>query len=133
MTALRWTVAVSGWLALAATALPVPSAARVLVTAVFLLVCPGLAATLLCAGRLFTDRFGRATVLEAALVTGAVSLSLSALVAEALLLSHVFTTARALAALAALTSVMALASALPRTQPETRSHAVPGRDDRAWD
>lgn len=133
MTALRWAVALSGWLALAATALPVSPAARVPVTAVFLLVCPGLAATLLCARQLFTDRFGRATVLEAALVTGAVSLSLSALVAEVLFLSHAFTTARALMALAALTSVMALASALPRKQPETRSHSVADRHDGAWD
>ncbi|TXS54667.1 hypothetical protein EAO75_01255 [Streptomyces sp. uw30] len=55
-------------------------------------------------------------MLEAAVLAGAISLSLSALVAEALFLSHIFTPIRALLVLAVLTSVAALAPALPRAR-----------------
>ncbi|MFJ9665087.1 hypothetical protein ACIRPP_10780 [Streptomyces sp. NPDC101219] len=106
----RWGLAMSGWLALAALALPDATPLRVAVVAAFLLTCPGLALTLLCAGRLRPPGSGRSGPLEAALLTGAVSLSLSVLVAEALFLGHAFTPGRAVLILAAITSAAVLAA-----------------------
>jgi len=107
MTALRWGIAASGWLALAATALPAGNALRVVVTAAFLIVCPGLAAVW---PRRSAARRGPgwATVLEPAVLSVVLSLSLAVLVAEAFFLSRTFTFTRALLALAVLTSVLAL-------------------------
>lgn len=107
MTWLRWVLAASGWLALAATALPAASVLRVSVMVVFLLVCPGLAAVL----PLWpTARRGpgRAAILEIPVLSVVLSLSLSVLVVEALFLSGTFTARRALLVLAVLTSVLAL-------------------------
>ncbi|NUK05616.1 DUF1616 domain-containing protein [Streptomyces lunaelactis] len=103
----RWGLAASGWLALAATVPPAGTPLRVFVTAVFLLVCPGLAAvqSLRPAARRSRDP---AELLEAAVLSVVVSLSLSVLVAEALFLSGTFTARRALLALAVLTSLLAL-------------------------
>ncbi|MFD5157229.1 hypothetical protein ACFWMJ_04025 [Streptomyces hawaiiensis] len=112
MNGLRWAVALSGWAALAASRLPETSPVRQAAVAVFLLVCPGLAATLLWAGELFAPRAGGARLLEGAVLTGAVGLSLTALVAEALFLSNAFTLTRALLILAILCSALALASVL---------------------
>ncbi|MEV5101869.1 hypothetical protein ACFQ7G_29245 [Streptomyces massasporeus] len=112
MTWVRWAVAVSGWVAVAATLLPQSSPLRWAVTACFLLVCPGLAATLLWARPTLSRGAGPAHLLESALLTGAVSLALTALAAEALYLSNVFTVTRALLVLAVLCSVLVLASAV---------------------
>ncbi|NGO09053.1 hypothetical protein G5C60_15965 [Streptomyces sp. HC44] len=123
MTRLRWTIAASGWVALATSALPASFPLRVFVTVAFLLTCPGLAVTLWFTGGAFTSGAGRAAVLEAAVLTGAISLSLSALVAEALFLSHAFAPTRALLVLAVLSSVAALAPALPRAKNAVRPAA----------
>jgi hypothetical protein len=107
VTALRWGLAASGWPALAATALPPSHPLRVIVTTVFLLLCPGLAT-----GRpawLRALRGARPTVLlEAFVLAVMLSLALSALVAEAFFLSDAFTPGRALLALAVITSALAL-------------------------
>ncbi|MCX4585256.1 hypothetical protein [Streptomyces sp. NBC_01481] len=107
MISLRWGLALSGWAALAVTALPAAHPLRVLVTAVFLLVCPGLAAV---QSLRPAARRGRvpAEVLEAAVLSVVVSLALSVLVAEALFLGGTFTARWALLALAVLTSALAL-------------------------
>ncbi|MEU3917525.1 hypothetical protein [Streptomyces sp. NPDC029004] len=112
MTWLRWVLAASGWVALAATVPPAGAPLRVVVTAVFLLVCPGLAAVgpVRPAAR---RGVGRVEVLEVAVLSVVLSLSLSVLVAEAFFLSGTFTARRALLALAVLTTVLAL---MPRTR-----------------
>jgi uncharacterized membrane protein len=104
---LHLALAASGWLALAATALPAGSPPRVIISFAFLLVCPGAAATRLGdAGLgLFRQRLGR---LEVFVLTIALSLSIGALVAEAFFLTHSFTTTRTLVVLAAFTSIAAL-------------------------
>ena len=106
MTSLRWGLAASGWLALAATVAPAGTPLRVAVTAVFLLVCPGLAAVV--PVHPAARRGGRVALLEVAVLSVVLSLSLSALVAEAFFLTGTFTARRALLALAVLTSVLAL-------------------------
>nr|WSY50039.1 hypothetical protein OG999_07715 [Streptomyces sp. NBC_00886] len=108
MSPLRWGLALSGWAALAAvTFLPDAAVLRVLVTTAFLLVCPGLAAA-----RWARPASARATsrtvVLETAVLTVVVGMSLSVLVVEALYLSGTFTVTRALLALAVVTSLLAL-------------------------
>ncbi|WP_328666725.1 hypothetical protein OG905_06925 [Streptomyces sp. NBC_00322] len=107
MTSLRWGLAASGWLALAATVASAGTPLRVVVTAVFLLVCPGLAAV----GPVRPEAWrgnGRVAVLEVAVLSVVLSLSLSVLVAEAFFLTGTFSARRALLALAVLTSVLAL-------------------------
>lgn len=116
MTRLRWALAASGWVALATTVLPAAFPLRILVTVAFLLVCPGLAVTLLFTKGAFVPEAGRAALVEAAVLTGALSLSLSTLVAEALFLSHTFSAARALLVLAVLSSAAALAPVLSRAK-----------------
>jgi hypothetical protein len=123
MTRLRWSVAASGWVALATTALPEAFPLRVAVIVAFLLTCPGLAVTLWPSAGAFSSGAGRAAVLEAAVLVGAISLALSALVAEALFLTGVFTTTRALLILAILTSAAALTPALPRMRKAVRPTA----------
>ncbi|HEV3173233.1 MAG TPA: hypothetical protein VGZ32_22995 [Actinocrinis sp.] len=104
---LRLGLAASGWLALAATALPAGTPPRVIISFVFLLVCPGAAATRLgdAALRRSRQRLGR---LELFVLTIALSLSIGALVAEAFLLTHSFSPTRTLVVLAAFTSIAAL-------------------------
>ncbi|MGI5366011.1 hypothetical protein [Streptomyces iakyrus] len=123
MTWTRWAVALSGWVALAVTLLPETSPLRWAVTVLFLLVCPGLAATLLWARQSFVSGAGPARRVEGAVLVVGVSLSLTALAAEALFLSDVFTLTRTMLALAALSSLLVLASAL-RDRPR-RPHRAP--------
>lgn len=94
----RLLLALSGWAALGATALPAP--VRVPVTLAFLLVGPGLALTL------YTAR--RRSRLETAVLTVTVGPAVETLLAVALHLAGWFTPVRALLVLAVLTSVAAL-------------------------
>ncbi|MEU9169725.1 hypothetical protein AB0D34_18275 [Streptomyces sp. NPDC048420] len=108
MTPLRWALALSGWAVLAvATYLPDAGVPLVAATTVFLLVCPGLAASRWARSAPAYAR-DRAAVLEAGVLTLVLSLSLGVLVAETLYLSDTFTVTRALLALAVATSVLAL-------------------------
>ena len=104
---LRFALAASGWLALAATALPAGSPPRVIISFAFLLVCPGAAATLLGDAALRRNRQPLG-LLELFVLAIALSLSIGALVAEAFFLTHSFSTIGALVVLAALTSIAAL-------------------------
>ncbi|EGX54533.1 hypothetical protein SZN_37486, partial [Streptomyces zinciresistens K42] len=127
----RAILALSGWTALATTALPGASPLRVAATAAFVLVCPGLAAVLLCTGRLPGRAAGRTALLESVTLAGAVSIALAALVAEVLFLVRVFTPERALLALALLTSAAVLASGLrPRGTPAATRRRWPARPPR---
>ncbi|MDT0391528.1 hypothetical protein [Streptomyces dubilierae] len=112
MTWTRWAVALSGWVALAVTQLPETSPLRRAIVVLFLLLCPGLAATLLWGREVFVRGAGPARLLEGAVLVVGGSLSLTALAAEALFLSNAFTLTRALLVLAALSSLLVLASAL---------------------
>jgi hypothetical protein len=136
MNRLRWGVALSGWVALAATALPEAFPLRVAIPAVFLLCCPGLATTLLCTGQAVgRDKAGRAAVLESAVLTGTISLALSALVAQALFLSNTFSPGRALLVLAVLTSAAALAPVLSRVKaavPRRAKPSAPSPERSTW-
>ena len=112
-------LAVSGWVALAATALPTANPLRVLLVTAFLLVCPGAAAVRSAAAGI--DRRDRASaLLETWVLTVAVSLCVGALVAEGFFLTRSFSTVRALGVLAALTTVLAL---LPLARPRRRRPA----------
>ncbi|MEV8087018.1 hypothetical protein [Streptomyces nigra] len=121
MTRLRWCVALSGWAALIATALPAASPVRVATTVVFLLVCPGLAATLRGSRHGPRREDGRTALLARIVLAGAVSVALSALVAEALFVVGLFSPVRALITLAALTTAMVLVPDL--RLPERRAAA----------
>jgi quinol-cytochrome oxidoreductase complex cytochrome b subunit len=129
MTALRRGLALSGWAALAAVAfLPDGGVLRLVVTTVFLLVCPGLAAS-----RWARSAPARATdrtaVLETGVLTVVLSMSLAVLAVEPMFLSDTFTVTRALLALAVATSVLAL---LPKPGGRRRRapRAVPGASPR---
>jgi beta-glucanase (GH16 family) len=98
---------VSGWVALAATALSAADPARVVLVTVFLLVCPGAAAVRL-AARASGRRVRPLEALETCVLVLALSLSLDTLVAEAYYLGHGFSDGRLLGTLAALTTLMAL-------------------------
>ena len=112
-------LAVSGWVALAATALPAAAPLRVLAVTGFLLICPGAAAARL-AARLDT-RAGQQVrpvpVLAGAVLTVALSLTVATLVAEVFYLTRSFSTVRAMAALAALTTLLALSAVLVGGRP----------------
>ncbi len=129
-------LALSGWLALAATALPAATPLRVLVTAGFLVLGPGGAAVRLSRatahGRQTHSR--RTGALEAAVLTVALSLVLDTLVAEGFYLVRGFSTGRELAVLAALTTLLtALARWLGHRAPagpaERPQHLPSGPDD----
>jgi hypothetical protein len=107
MTPLRLAVAVSGWLALAATGLPAGSPPRLLIAFTFVLLCPGAAAVRL-AGAVLRRSGLSMDRLEALVLAGALSLALGALGSEAFFLTGSFTTTRAVTALAAFTSCAAL-------------------------
>ncbi|MHA6764292.1 glycoside hydrolase family 16 protein [Streptacidiphilus sp. PAMC 29251] len=113
-------LALSGWVALAVTALPAAGFLRVLVVTAFLLLCPGAAAVRMAAAG--PGRPGRGLrTLESAVLTVALSLSIGALVAEAFFLGHSFSATRVLAVLAALTTLMALFTDLgPRLRRRSR-------------
>ena len=106
MSACRVLLALSGWIALAATALPAASIERIVPTMAFLLLAPGGAVVGLRRRRHGgepADRLGDWTL------TVVVSLGLAVLVSEAYYLGHAFGTVRALGTLAALTTLAALA------------------------
>jgi hypothetical protein len=105
MSPRRIVIAVSGWIAMAATLLPAASPERIVPTVAFLVLAPGAAFVGL---RHRIDRASAPDALEDFTLTFVVSLGLGALVSEALYLSHTFTLSRALVALAALTTAGAL-------------------------
>ncbi|MEY9930238.1 hypothetical protein ABH926_004883 [Catenulispora sp. GP43] len=101
-------LALSGWIALAATAMPPESPVRVLVSVAFLFLCPGTAAVLL-ADALMTRRGIRPYgTLASVVLAVAVSLALATLVSEAFALTGTFTMVRCLITLAALTTGLVL-------------------------
>lgn len=117
----RLALAVSGWVAMAFTALQAGGFPRVFVVSVFLVLCPGLAAVRWARPPGAVRDPGGVAALESCLLAVVLSLTLSLLVAEALFLAHAFTLHRALLILAALTSVLAL---VPR--PGGRGRALRG-------
>ncbi|MFI6445778.1 family 16 glycosylhydrolase [Kitasatospora sp. NPDC050543] len=128
----REALALSGWLALAATALPAGLPAgplRAVVTGVFLLTCPGIAVLLRArpTPAPFTVWPGR---LATAVLVVTLSVALSALVAEALFLPGLFTVRRAVAALALLTTVLTLLPSRRPPAPDRSTPAVPAPQDR---
>lgn len=108
----RLGLALSGWVAVAVTALSSAVFPRVPVVTVFLLVCPGLAALRWVRPPGEGWAPDRVATLESCVLAVALSLALSTVVAEALFLGDAFSLGRALVILAALTSVLAL---VPRT------------------
>jgi hypothetical protein len=117
---LRIALALSGWLALAATlALPDAGVTRLLIVCVFLLLCPGAAATRWARPTPWHDR-GRPFVVETAFLSVALSLCLAVLAAEPFYLSGSFTTTRVIMTLAAMTSVLALLPTRGRRRPAAR-------------
>jgi len=104
----RLALTASGWLALAATALPDGSPARIAIAFAFMLLCPGAAAVRLGTAVLGRGRDRAMDLLEAGVLTVAVSLAIGALVGEAFFVSHSFTTTRAIVALAVITTAAAL-------------------------
>jgi hypothetical protein len=119
-------LAASGWIALAATALPALSPVRVAVTLLFIALCPGIAVLRVVA----VTRPGRAAQyskgqyskqpyepLPAAALTVAASLALATLVSEAFFLAGGFTMPRCVIALAVLTGVLALLPELIERHP----------------
>ena len=112
----RIALALSGWIALAATRLPAASPARVTIAALFLLTCPGLALVRIPAA--IRARCGHALEpLETAVLTVALSFAAGALVSEAFYLTDTFTPARAGAVLALITSAAALCPLPARVPP----------------
>ncbi|MEY9967924.1 putative membrane protein [Streptacidiphilus sp. MAP12-16] len=102
----RYGLVLSGWLALAATTLPAGlMPLRAVVTAAFLLVCPGAAALRLTHPTHHGHGLER---LEFVVLSVAFSITIDTLVAEAFFFSHSISTMRAIGALAVLTSLMAL-------------------------
>ncbi|PYC84037.1 hypothetical protein C7C46_08135 [Streptomyces tateyamensis] len=106
-------LALSGWVALAATLLPAGSPVRVAVTAAFVLLGPGAAAVRPGPpGPQPTAEPGVARLslpaLERLVLAVAASLAAAVVVAVAFYLNHAFTVPRVLAVLAALTTVLAL-------------------------
>ena len=106
-TAVGLGLAVSGWVALAATALPAANPLRVLLVTLFVVACPGAAAVRLAAPAP-DRRDGLSAVLERAVLTVALSLAFGTLVAEGFFLARSFSTTRALVVLAVLTTLLAL-------------------------
>ncbi|WP_329562911.1 family 16 glycosylhydrolase [Kitasatospora sp. NBC_01266] len=106
----RIALALSGWIALLATALPAAGPLRTVLTAAFVLVCPGAAVLRPALSPRAADAGGRTALdlLEDLVLTPAVSLALAVLVAQAFLLNHAFTVPRALGVLAVVTTVAAL-------------------------
>ena len=105
-------LAASGWVALAATALPGLSPLRIAVVLPFLTLCPGIAALTAAPGR-HEDTAARETAarpdpLLAATLAVAVSLAFATLISEALFLAGGFTMQRCLMALSLLTTALAL-------------------------
>lgn len=126
---LRIALALSGWLALAATlTLPDGGVPRLLIIGVFLLLCPGVAATRWARPTPWRER-GWPLAVETALLAVALSLCLGVLVVESFYLSESFTTTRVIVTLAAMTSLLALlptpGSRRPRPRPAAPDDAPP--------
>lgn len=98
-------LAASGWIALAASALPALSPIRAAVAVLFIAFCPGAAALRLIATVRPVAR--REPMLTAAL-TGASSLAMATLVSESFFLAGGFTAQRCVIALSTLTGVLVL-------------------------
>ncbi|MBR7828815.1 hypothetical protein KDK95_21075 [Actinospica sp. MGRD01-02] len=126
MTPQRLTLAASGWIALAATALPEGSPLRALIAVAFMLVCPG--AALVRLGNAALTRRGRPMDrLEAGVLAVTLSLAVGALVSEAFFITHTYTLTRTTIVLAAITSVAALWP-VPRRPLKTTARAErPGK------
>ncbi|MDG9708626.1 NAD(P)-binding domain-containing protein [Streptomyces sp. DH10] len=123
---LRITLALSGWLALAATlALTDAGVPRLLIVCVFLLLCPGAAATRWARPTPWHDR-GWPYVVETAFLAVVLSLCLVVLAAEPFYLSDSFTTTRVIVTLAVMTSLLALLPTPGSRRPGARR---PGPDD----
>jgi uncharacterized membrane protein len=126
MTALRLTLAASGWAALAATHLPDGSPLRVLIAVAFMLTCPGGAIVQL--GRAALARHNRPMDrLEAGVMTVTLSLALGALVSEAFFITGTYTLTRTTIALAAITTIAALCPVPRRPAKPTARATRPGK------
>lgn len=102
-------LALSGWLALAATRLPDASPGRIAVSLAFLLICPGAAVMRVVAATMHgRDRYE--PLLTAALAVAA-SLAVATLTSEVFFLTGTYTMTRCVCALAASTSVLTLVAA----------------------
>jgi uncharacterized membrane protein len=111
-------LALSGWLALAATRLPDASAGRIAVSLAFLLICPGAALMRVVAATMHgRDRYEQ--LLTAALAVAA-SLAVATLTSEVFFLTGTYTMTRCVCALAAATSVLALVAAYLEKRSERR-------------
>lgn len=100
---------VSGWIALAASALPALSPFRVLAALLFIAVCPGAAAMRLAAA-VRREHVARYEPLLAAAMTVAVSLAITTLVSETFLLAGRFTAQGCVVALSLLTGALVVTS-----------------------
>ncbi|MFI6905848.1 hypothetical protein ACIBKY_31605 [Nonomuraea sp. NPDC050394] len=99
----------SGWLAVLVGHLAAGSAVRVVVTIMFLVLCPG-AAVLGLVRPLLGRRDHTGDAMESGALAFAISVGLGMLVSEAYFLTSTFTMDRALITLAAITSAAALAA-----------------------
>jgi hypothetical protein len=115
--ALTVLTAASGWITLAALALPDASVPRILIVIAFVTCGPG--AAVVRPARSVLRRHGHTLAgLEAAILVVAVSVSACTLVAELFLLTHSFTAVRCTVTLAVLTTAAALWPLVPRRHPE---------------
>ncbi len=105
MSAGRVLLALSGWIALAATALTAGGAVRIVLTVAFLVLGPGAALTGL--RRRLTPQV-EPDAGEDRILTVVISLCLATLVSEAFYLGHCYTTVRAMSVLAGITTLAAL-------------------------
>ncbi|MEV4889535.1 hypothetical protein AB0K48_09110 [Nonomuraea sp. NPDC055795] len=101
----------SGWLAVLVGHLAAGSAVRVVVTILFLVLCPG-AAVLGLVRPLLGRRDHTGDAMESGALAFAISVGLGMLVSEAYFLTSTFTMDRALITLAAITSAASLAALL---------------------
>ena len=116
-------LAVSGWIALAATTLPGASPVRIIATLGFVVFCPG-AALMRIVTATMRDR-DRYEPLLAAALTVAASLAVATLTSEAFFLSGTYTMVRCVIVLAALTSLATLVAAvLPKRSRSERTSRV---------
>lgn len=102
-------LAASGWIALAASALPALSPLRVLTAILFIAFCPGVAAMRLVAATRREDAARHEPLLATALAVGG-SLAMATLVSEAFVLAGHFTAQRCVVVLSLLTGALVLAS-----------------------
>lgn len=119
----RLGLALSGWVAVAVAVLSSAVFPRVPVIAIFLFVCPGLAALRWVRPPGARRAPDRVAALESCVLSMALSLALCTVVAEALFLGHAFSVRRALLILAGLTSVLALVPRTGRTRLAVRRSA----------